>query len=125
MKIYTGRGDQGQTSLFSGEQEYKNSARVTAYGTFDELNSILGVAYSFCQNQRVKDVLISLQNQLFEAGTDLATTRNKDPRIDRIGEADWRELETLIDDLQSQIPPLNKFVLPGGSPETLQNGFLL
>lgn len=116
MKIYTGRGDQGQTSLFSGEQEYKNSARVTAFGTLDELNSILGVAHSFCQNQRVKGVLISLQSKLFEAGADLATTKKKDPRIDRIGEADWRELETLIDDLQSQIPPLNKFILPGGSP---------
>jgi len=65
MKIYTGRGDQGQTSLFSGEQEYKNSARVTAYGTLDELNSILGVAHSFCQNQRVKGILISLQSKLF------------------------------------------------------------
>ncbi len=116
MKIYTGRGDQGQTSLFSGEQEYKNSARVTAYGALDELNSVLGVAHSFCQSQQVKDIVISLQGKLFEAGADLATTRKKNPRIDRIGEADWRELETLIDDLQSKVPPLNKFILPGGSP---------
>ena len=116
MKIYTGRGDQGQTSLFSGEQESKDSARVTAYGTLDELNSTLGVAHSFCHNQRVKDVLIALQGELFEAGADLATTHRKDPRTDRIDEADWQELERLIDDLQSQIPPLNKFILPGGSP---------
>jgi cob(I)alamin adenosyltransferase len=116
MKIYTGRGDQGKTSLFSGGTEFKDSARVTAYGTLDELNSILGIAHSFCHNQRIKDVLISLQSELFEAGADLATIKKKNPRIDRIGEADWRELETLIDDLQSQIPPLTKFILPGGSP---------
>jgi len=116
MKIYTGRGDQGHTSLFSGEQEHKNSARVTAYGTLDELNSLLGVAHSFCQNPRIRDVLLSLQRKLFEAGADLATTRKKATRIDRIGETDWGELESLIDDLQSQIPPLNKFILPGGSP---------
>ena len=116
MKIYTGRGDQGHTSLFSGEQEYKDSARVAAYGTLDELNSILGVAHSFCRNTRVKEVVLSLQRKLFEAGADLATTEKKNPRTERIGEADWRELETLIDDLQAEIPPLNKFILPGGAP---------
>lgn len=116
MKIYTGRGDQGHTSLFSGEQEYKDSARVTAYGTLDELNSILGVAHSFCRNPKVKEVVLSLQRKLFEAGADLATTEKKKPRTDRIAEADWQELETLIDDLQAGIPPLNKFILPGGAP---------
>ncbi|MEE8349001.1 MAG: cob(I)yrinic acid a,c-diamide adenosyltransferase [Acidobacteriota bacterium] len=115
MKIYTGRGDQGNTSLFSGEQESKDSARVTAYGTLDELNSLLGAAHAFCQVQRVKDLLMSLQRKLFEAGADLATTREGKLRIDRIAETDWRELETLIDDLESQIPPLKKFILPGGS----------
>ncbi len=116
MKIYTGRGDQGHTSLFSGEQVYKDSARVTAYGTLDELSSILGVAYSFCQNTRIKEVVLSLQRKLFEAGADLATTREKNPRTERIGEADWQELETLIDELQTEIPLLNKFILPGGTP---------
>ena len=116
MKIYTGRGDQGHTSLFSGEEEYKDSHRVSAYGTLDELNAILGLAYTFCKNQRVKDIVISLQRKLFEVGADLATTNKKVHRVKRIGETDWRTLETLIDDLQPQIPKLDTFILPGGSP---------
>ncbi|MEE2821755.1 MAG: cob(I)yrinic acid a,c-diamide adenosyltransferase [Acidobacteriota bacterium] len=116
MKIYTGRGDQGHTSLFSGEEEYKDSHRVSAYGTLDELNAILGLTYTFCKNQRVKDVVISLQRKLFEVGADLATTNKKVHRVKRIGETDWRTLETLIDDLQPQIPKLDTFILPGGSP---------
>ncbi|MDA2933813.1 cob(I)yrinic acid a,c-diamide adenosyltransferase [Acidobacteria bacterium AH-259-D05] len=116
MKIYTGRGDQGQTSLFSGERQYKDSPRVTAYGTLDELNSVLGLAFSFCRNQQVKDILRSLQHQLFKAGADLATTTDKKCRIDRIKKTDWQHMEALIDELQIQIPPLKEFILPGGSP---------
>ena len=115
MKIYTRRGDQGQTSLFSGERVDKDSPRVTTYGALDELNSVLGIALSFCRNQNVTDILRSLQHKLFEAGADLATTGNK-RQVDRIKKADWQHLETLIDELQTQIPPLKKFILPGGSP---------
>ena len=115
MKIYTGRGDQGQTSLFSGERVGKDLPRVAAYGTLDELNSVLGSALSFSQNKKVRKILLSLQHKLFEAGADLATTSSQKRRIDRIEETDWRQLETIIDDLQGDIPSLKEFILPGGS----------
>ena len=73
MKIYTGQGDKGQTFLFSGERVGKDSLRVDTYGSLDELNSVLGVARSLCLNEKVRETLSLLQNQLFKAGTDLAT----------------------------------------------------
>ena len=60
MKIYTGRGDQGETSLFSGERVDKDLPRVAAYGSLDELNSVLGMALSFSRNPKVQKVLLSL-----------------------------------------------------------------
>ena len=115
MKIYTGRGDQGETSLFSGERVDKDLPRVATYGTLDELNSVLGIALSFSRNPKVKEVLLSLQHKLFQAGADLATTTRQGRPIDRIKEHDWRSLETLIDELQGEIPSLKDFILPGGS----------
>ncbi len=115
MKIYTGRGDHGQTSLFSGERVDKDLPRVAAYGSLDELNSVLGMALSFSRNPKVREVLLSLQHQLFRAGADLATTSAQKRPVDRIQESDWRSLETLIDELQEEIPSLKDFILPGGS----------
>jgi cob(I)alamin adenosyltransferase len=115
MKIYTGRGDQGETSLFSGERVDKDLPRVAAYGSLDELNSVLGMALSLSQNPRVREVLLSLQHQLFQAGADLATTRAQKRPVDRVQESDWRSLETLIDELQEEIPSLKDFILPGGT----------
>ena len=68
MKIYTGRGDQGKTSLFSGERVGKDLPRVAVYGTLDELNSVLGMALAFSRNPKVREVLLALQHQLFQAG---------------------------------------------------------
>lgn len=113
MKIYTGRGDKGQTLLFSGERVDKDSTRVTVYGTLDELNSILGVALNFCQNQKIKEILSSVQHKLFTAGADLATSTKRE--IGRIKETDWHNLEDIIDELQEELPPLKSFILPGGS----------
>lgn len=115
MKIYTGRGDQGKTSLFSGERVGKDLPRVAVYGTLDELNSVLGIALSFSRNQKVREVLLSLQHKLFQAGADMATTSAQKRPVDRIKESDWRSLETLIDELQEEIPSLKNFILPGGS----------
>ena len=115
MKIYTGRGDQGETSLFSGERVDKDLLRVAAYGSLDELNSVLGMALAFSRNPKVREVLLSLQHQLFQAGADLATTSAQKRSVDRIQESDWRLLETLIDELQEEIPALKDFILPGGS----------
>jgi len=115
MKIYTRRGDQGHTSLFSGERVGKDLPRVATYGTLDELNSVLGIALSFSQNKSIRKILLSLQHKLFKAGADLATTSSQKRRIDRIKETDWRQLETIIDELQGEIPTLKVFILPGGS----------
>ena len=114
MRIYTRSGDRGQTSLHSGERVDKDRVRVEAYGTLDELNSILGVALSFCQNRKVKEVLTSLQNELFHAGSDLATSGDV-RKVERIGEQHWRQQEKIIDQLQEELPPLKNFILPGGS----------
>lgn len=114
MKIYTGRGDTGLTSLFSGERVGKEALRVEAYGTLDELNSILGTALAFCQNAEVLGVLEDLQNKLFQAGSDLATVTGD--RVQRLSEQDWRAIEGTIDRLEADLPTLKNFILPGGSP---------
>lgn len=116
MKIYTRTGDSGETSLFSGERVRKDDLRVEAYGTLDELNSVLGVASNFCRSSKVRDVLNSLQNQLFAAGADLATTSARPRRLQRLDREDWAGLEQLIDELEADLPPLKNFILPGGAP---------
>lgn len=115
MSIYTRTGDKGQTSLFSGERVDKDLLRVEAYGTVDELNSILGVALTLCRNSRVKEILSSLQHELFDAGADLASRLAAGSKVKRMQENEWRSQEKIIDTLQSQLPPLKNFILPGGS----------
>lgn len=115
MKIYTRTGDKGQTSLFSGERVGKDALRVEAYGTLDELNSVLGVAAQSCRNERVRELIRQLQNQLFVAGADLATRPHGRFEPERISEADWRGQEASIDELTEALPKLKHFVLPGGS----------
>ena len=116
MKIYTRRGDSGQTALLSGQKVDKDSLRVEAYGTLDELNCVLGLALSFCQNETVKQILTPLQDKLFSAGSDLATRMSSRREVERIAQQDWQQLEALIDQLQTELPPLKNFILPGGSP---------
>ncbi len=115
MKIYTRTGDKGETSLFSGERVEKDDLRVDAYGTLDELNSVLGLALTRCGSIRLREVLGLLQNQLFAAGADLATRSGGRFQPQRIAESDWRGQEKIIDELVAQLPPLKHFVLPGGS----------
>ncbi len=115
MKIYTRTGDKGKTSLFSGERVQKDDLRVEAYGTLDELNSVLGLALTSCTAPRLKEIVGWLQNQLFAAGADLATRSGGRFQPQRISERDWREQESVIDELVAQLPELKNFVLPGGS----------
>jgi cob(I)alamin adenosyltransferase len=113
MKIYTGKGDQGKTSLFSGELLNKDAQRIEAYGTFDELNCVLSLAGEHCQDGQVKAVLGDLQLDLFRTASDLATRAGKP--VERLGKEDWQRLETIIDRLQTSLPPLRNFILPGGT----------
>lgn len=116
MKIYTRTGDDGSTSLFSGERVAKDALRVEAYGTVDELNSHLGLARASAPQALVEEYLVKLQNQLFVVGADLATTAGSmRSRIVRIEERDVLWLEQEIDRMTAELPPLRSFVLPGGT----------
>ena len=116
MKIYTRTGDDGSTSLFSGERVSKSSLRVEVYGTVDELNSHLGLARASSVHPQIETCLTTLQNQLFVAGADLATTAESSrARIVRIQEQDTLWLEKEIDSMTAMLPALRSFVLPGGT----------
>ena len=117
MKIYTGTGDKGKTSLFSGERISKADAQIDAYGDLDELNSILGAlaAHLSAGEKRVAE-LQQIQSDLLQAGSWLAT-RPDSGAIDSLREiaADQiRFLEKAIDRYEKELPGLNAFILPGG-----------
>lgn len=120
MKIYTRRGDGGQTDLFHGGRVSKDDLRVEAYGTIDELNSFVGLAQVACTDTRLRDMLTHIQSRLFEAGSDLATplpeSDGKDPAgLPRIGQVQIDELESFIDEVSEPVPEMKYFILPGGS----------
>ncbi len=116
-KIYTRQGDAGQTSLSGGQRVDKDSARVAAYGTVDELNSHLGVALASGLCDRLAGLLPELQNELFHLGSDLSF-REEDKaqyRVPQIEKRHVERLETLIDEMTAVVGPLQNFILPGGS----------
>jgi cob(I)alamin adenosyltransferase len=115
MKIYTKKGDQGQTSLFGGQTVAKHEHRIDAYGTVDELNSVIGVARSHEMNAQIDEWLHTVQHQLFVLGSDLATPHSREVRIDRISENEIIFLEKCIDQMDEQLPALKNFILPGGT----------
>jgi len=116
MKIYTKKGDDGSTSLFGGQTVPKSSGRIDAYGTVDELNSILGVVRAFKISTVVDKWLNTVQHQLFVLGADLATPDSRETRIDRVSEKEISFLEQLIDTMDNELPDLKNFILPGGTP---------
>ena len=121
MKIYTRTGDDGSTALFSGGRVPKHHPRVEAYGTADEMNSVLGLARALKPSPDTDAYLIHVQNQLFHLGADLATMMDtKNERALRISETQVRWLEESIDALTAQLPPLSAFILPGGTPAAAQ-----
>lgn len=117
MKIYTKKGDKGETRLFNNECVAKDSLRVEAYGEIDELNSALGFARAQRLSSEIDKVLNELQNLLFVLGSDLATPRNAKTgrKIPRLTEGDVKRLERIIDKFDVKLPPLKQFILPGGS----------
>lgn len=119
MKIYTGTGDRGETGLFSGERVSKTDPRVAAYGTLDEMNSVLGAAVAGGPATEVREALIALQLLVFDLCTDLATVRQpgENPRITN---GAIERIEREMDLLTEGLPPLRAFVLPGGSPAAAQ-----
>ncbi len=128
MKLYTKRGDAGQTDLFGGQRVGKDDARVEAYGTVDELNAVIGLCLAgndAGEGQRaipadVAEPLRAIQSRLFEIGADLATPEDsrssKPPRmVPRITDTHIAELEGWIDAAVDQVEPMNQFILPGGT----------
>src|SRR5258708_5816808 len=119
LKIYTKTGDKGKTSLFDGTRVYKNNPRVEAFGTIDELNSVIGIVVSeihaFPINEKFKDTLIKIQNNLFEIGAILANPSQKE-HIDIMQhiEKHTKGLENYVDELTIEMPELTHFILPGG-----------
>lgn len=124
MKIYTKTGDDGSTSLFGGTRVQKNNIRINAYGTIDELNSVIGIAVSGDINDEIKFELENIQNVLFQIGSELASPENvKSNIIKRTSEEDVKNLETLIDKFDEKLPPLKNFILPGGNNSAAQLHF--
>jgi cob(I)alamin adenosyltransferase len=117
MKIYTGTGDKGKTSLFSGERVSKIDARIDAYGDIDELNSTLGVLAAHLSHEKeLVDELRQIQSTLFQAGAWLATRPGSvsEESLEEISEEQISYLEKAIDRLEEQLPILKGFILPGG-----------
>ncbi|MBE6096289.1 cob(I)yrinic acid a,c-diamide adenosyltransferase [Schwartzia succinivorans] len=111
MGVYTKTGDKGQTSLFTGERVDKDSLRVETYGTIDEMNSALGMARAFCENEDVKTRIYLLQKNVSLFMADLASL-GSEPYIK---EFNIQELESEIDEIEGIVGPLACFLVPGDS----------
>jgi cob(I)alamin adenosyltransferase len=123
-RIYTRTGDDGTTGLVGGQRVAKNATRIEAYGTIDELSSVIGTARAALE--RVPDPpkraaqldawLAWTQDALFNLGTDLATLpEDRWPEMPLVGQTDATALERAIDEAQQDLVPLDTFILPGGS----------
>ncbi len=111
-KIYTRTGDDGTTGLGDGSRVRKDSARVEAYGTLDELNSVIGVLLAVPKLPRkVAGCLTEVQHELFDMGGELCIPGHTMIRAEHVA-----RLETQLDDFNEKLPPLKEFILPGGGP---------
>ncbi|MCF0218185.1 MAG: cob(I)yrinic acid a,c-diamide adenosyltransferase [Muribaculaceae bacterium] len=116
MKVYTRTGDKGTTALIGGVRVAKDSVRLEAYGTVDELNSHIGLVCAIAQDCDVEmtATLRLVQNKLFNVGAYLATPADKAAAPKGLDESDIKALEDAIDLVDNELPPLQCFVLPGG-----------
>jgi cob(I)alamin adenosyltransferase len=115
-RVYTRRGDEGQTCLAGGQRVPKDDLRIETYGAIDELNSFIGLARESCRDlPELSAILLRVQHELFNAGSILATLpEDVHPRQARITPAESEQLEREIDAMNEGLPPLRSFVLPGG-----------
>lgn len=117
-RLYTRTGDDGTTSLVGGTRAPKDCPRLEAYGTLDELNSWLGLlAASAHMPTGRRDMLHKIQNTLFDIGAELATEPESQWQPVPLPDSAVTSLESYIDDIDSQLPPLRQFILPGGAPD--------
>jgi cob(I)alamin adenosyltransferase len=116
-RIYTKTGDDGTTSLGDMSRTSKNDPRLEAFATVDEANSFIGVAISYTQDIEICDILLQVQNDLFDVGADLCTPVVDSPKVIplRVTEAQVDYLEQKIDKFNAALAPLRSFVLPSGT----------
>ena len=123
-RIYTKGGDKGETALAGGQRVLKDTARIEAYGTVDELNAFIGLACVTCGDEttralrlgRLVDILHRVQHELFNLGSQLSTLpKDLHPKQARITPAEVEQLEHEIDQMNEELPALRSFVLPGGT----------
>lgn len=116
MKIYTKKGDAGETGLFGNVRVPKDDLRIETYGTFDELNSFLGLSLAETGiPEPLKSALLRIQAELFQLGAELATPRGKDSGILLVEAPSVTLMENEIDTMEKALQPLQTFILPGGS----------
>lgn len=116
-KVYTRTGDKGETSLVGGIRISKADVRLEAYGTIDELNSLIGLLITCVDDGNIKETLWAVQSKLFVVGSHLATDQSKTPLGEwaMLSEGSVKELEREIDGIMALLPERHGFVLPGGS----------
>jgi len=119
-RVYTRRGDTGDTALAGGQRVPKDSLRIEAYGTVDELNAFLGTARASAEESAatrpLAAILLRVQHELFNLGSIMATLpEDVHPKQARVTEAEVAQLEVEMDRMNENLPPLRSFVLPGGS----------
>ena len=115
VKIYTKTGDDGLTGLLSNRRVPKDDARIESYGTIDELNAVLGTARAQGLGEEADALVGRLQDELFAVGSALADPNPGGPFHAAIHEAHVARLEAVIDALEAELPPLTRFILPGGT----------
>jgi cob(I)alamin adenosyltransferase len=116
-RLYTRKGDDGTTGLGGGQRVPKDSLRVSAYGSVDELSSSIGIALAHGLVARLAEILPTVQNELFHLGSDLCFLEEDKARykIPQIEARHVEALERIIDELNEAVGPLENFILPGGS----------
>lgn len=117
-RIYTRSGDDGRTMLGDGRQVPKTDQRIVAYGAVDEVNSLLGLILTAELSGRHREILVDVQNDLFDVGADLCVPESDPPPEHpplRVAAAQVARLEHCIDELNEGLQPLESFILPGGS----------
>jgi cob(I)alamin adenosyltransferase len=117
-RIYTKTGDAGDTGLGDGSRVPKDNPRVTAYGTVDELNAVMGIFLLHLQDAAMKELVRGVQNDLFDVGGDLClpATENETPgQVLRVRPDQAERLEKAIDHYNERLQPLKSFILPGGT----------
>lgn len=114
MKIYTKTGDDGSTGLFGGARVPKHDARVAAYGTVDELNSVLGLVAAQDGDAEIRARMQAHQVELFNLGAILASGDQLSPKTPALNADLVTQMEQQIDQADTELPPLANFILPGG-----------